>query len=668
MTERPRRLRRRSIIIASVVLAVVLALWLRPRQAVAPLLIPVEHGTLMLLRHETARIQPRDAVLVKAAFNGRVQSIVDDGVWVDTGTVLFVLDDSEESKRVAEERSQLITARQELRLARVRRAQAQDSEDAKVASASRAALLEGLRLTVLEATPPEGDALVVAAAALAPLEAQVDAARETFLEADGAWGQTLDAYLALADRQQEQRDHRLRFQSQADEARTLVEQDVEQLSGPERQARAEAQTRLDEAATALAALAKDDGLGAQLSAARTARDQARAARDAAEAALYAAEQAAEPAYLAVELAKRGLESAQLALDEASQTDALADAQRRLAQGRLSVSAGAMAAMELEDIEAAAAKAANQLDITRRRLAMARRGAAPEQLAEARAKAQRATEKAAAAQAARDRALALLDGEIAVAEAKVRRLRLSVERISARFPDLLRSYLALLAQERTALDPDDTARAAELDEEEQRTKDQLAAAQADPPGVFRAPCAGLARVRDTGDRKQQAGDQVWPDDVLVELFPPANMEVLMAVNEVAVRHVHPGQSATIAVPALGGRTFSASVSALAGIGRDKFAAQNRFADVTQYEARLSLDHPGTDLRQGMTALVELAVGNIPDATWLPRAAVRAGPTAGVFSARVGLAGVWTDFPGEYAGDHAVRISAGLTPGTLVWAMP
>ncbi len=664
MTERPRRSRRWVILAASLAAAVALGLWLRPSRAAAPELIPVQQGTLVLHRYETARIQPRDAVMVKAAFNGRVQSIVDDGLWVEAGALLFVLDDSEESKRVADERSQLITARQELRLARVRRAQAQDSEDAKVNSASRAAGLEGLRLHVLEATPPEGDALVVATTALAPLEARVETLREAFLAADGAWGQALDAYLALADRQQEQRDRRQRLQSQADEARTLVEQDPEQLSAPERQARNEAQTRLDEATTGLAILAKDDGLIAQLTAARATRDQARSARDEAEAALNAA----EPAYLAVELAKRGLDAALLALDEASQDDALVEAQRKLTQGRLSASAGAMATMEVEDLDAAAAKAANQLDITRRRLAMARRGAAPEVLVEARARAQRAREKAAAAQAARDRALALLDGEIAVAEAKVRRLRLSVERISARFPDLLRSYLELLAQERSALDPDDRARAAELDDEEQRTRAQLATAQADQPGVFRAPCAGLVRLRDLGERKQQVGDQVWPDDVLVELFPPANMEVLMAVNEVAVRHVRPGQSATIAVAALGGRTFAASVAAVSGIGRDKFAAQNRFADVTQYEARLGLADPGTDLRQGMTALVELAVESLPGVTWLPRAAVRAGATATSFRVRVGAAGVWTDVTGAYAGDHAVRIDDGLSPGTLVWATP
>jgi multidrug resistance efflux pump len=146
-------------------------------------------------------------------------------------------------------------------------------------------------------------------------------------------------------------------------------------------------------------------------------------------------------------------------------------------------------------------------------------------------------------------------------------------------------------------------------------------------VVKSPVAGLVRVMRNGDRQRQAGDQTWEFDAMVEIYPPENMDVLLRINEVDLRHLRIGQSARVVIPALKDREMCGEVVQLAGVGRDKFsrpeyAGKAGFADVVDFEVRVRLaDTTGVELRQGMAARVEIALGQPETVLRLPLAAVQ-----------------------------------------------
>jgi len=584
--------------------------------------------------HEAGELQPRDPVLVKVPFAGRIQTIVADGDWVEAGQVLFSLSEDDEVKRVTDDRSTLLAARQDLQLAQLKRADTAATEDRKLLTVKRAAQLEEERYRIATATPVLGDELLRLDAALKPIEADIQALRATYEQAQDTWQQAQDAWFDALDAVQGHRDAVSRAQSRCDELSARRDAGAEAETAAERDAAAKAGADLPAAQAELAkASAGGAELDQKLATMRAARDAAQGPRDKAAAALAAREAEAEELHVRVEIEKRGLPTAELQLDRQSAQVRYDEAVRQRDQGRASFAGGALGAVAMEDLETAVTKAKDQLDVTTAQLEISSRPPAAEVLAEAAGKRDRARARAAQAQADHDRVLALADQDTAVLAAKVARLEAGIAVSSSRFPALLETSIeanekelaALPAADSSSIEPDELERRHAIEQELAQQRSQLAEAKLHPPNVIISPVPGVARVMREGDRHRQPGDKAWERDVLVELFPPGNLQVLLRVNEVDVRRLNPGMPASVTIPTLD-FTCGGTVAAVAAVGHDLSAPGpdggdgGPFADVTQFDAQIRLGATRNDFRQGMTALVEILVEHRDDALWLPLAAV------------------------------------------------
>ncbi len=99
-----------------------------------------------------------------------------------------------------------------------------------------------------------------------------------------------------------------------------------------------------------------------------------------------------------------------------------------------------------------------------------------------------------------------------------------------------------------------------------------------------------------------------------------MELNVAVDEADVGQVQPRQTASFSVDAFPERTFAAVINQV------RFAPQTVQGVVT-YETVLSVDNSDLALRPGMTATVEIVVGEYRDVLLVPNAALRFAPPAG-----------------------------------------
>lgn len=661
---------KRGAIIGGTVLAGLAVLLLRHREP--PELwyepVPVQRGEVKDRLHLLGELAPRDPVLAKVGFTGRIQFIVPDGSWIEAGKPLVAVGEDDAMKEAAESRSQLLQARQELRLSRIKRRHAEESEALKVNKAERAQALEVLRFRILTSKPVGGDELLRLDAALKPKEAATVAVRAEQERIQADFQRLQDAFLAATDARAAHRDRLLRLETRIDELAAAAERSDEGMQEAERTEKAKATADLAQARSERdQLLAKDGELANGLRAARAARDGARPGRDAAAARLAAAEADEEDLRVRLEIEKANLQATLLHIDEASTKLALDDALRRRDQGRQSFAAGAMAKAAYDELEDDATRLTNQLDIVRAKIAIAERPLPPEVRAEADARLNRAKAEATDARSDRDRALALSDQEIAVLEARVKRLADQVEVKARAFPEIIESNLEFLDKELAGLDPDDADDASRRREAEAERADLLARlekAKVDPPNVITASVAGVVRVSRTDNRPRQAGDQVYEQDVVAEIFPPGRMEVQVRANEVEVRRLAVGQAATVTVPALPGFTSSAEVVQVSQLGRDKFADDGQTAGVVQFAVRCKLITAAPELRQGMTAMVGLTLATRSAAAWIPRAAVTR--VDGKWSVLTGDARhpVPRQIEGELFGADVFIVTAGLADGDTV----
>jgi len=100
---------------------------------------------------------------------------------------------------------------------------------------------------------------------------------------------------------------------------------------------------------------------------------------------------------------------------------------------------------------------------------------------------------------------------------------------------------------------------------------------------------------------------------------AQMELDVAVDEADVGHVKEGQKASFTVDAFPGRTFPAVIDQV------RFAPQTVQGVVT-YQTVLAVDNSDLTLRPGMTATVDIVVGDYPNVLLVPNAALRFTPPA------------------------------------------
>jgi multidrug resistance efflux pump len=634
--------------------------------------VSVQQGALHNIMRESGTLRPREPVLVKCPFIARIEYIVDEGSWVEQGDTLFILNEEEELKRVADERNNLLGVRQELRLAQMRRAFSADSEAHKVTAAKRRLELEAVRYRILAAKPVGGDELVRLHEQLTPLENKTKELRKRYEKAEAAYQHTFDQHLDAADALQNHRDALMRLQARIDELQARVDVAPENLNAAERTERDTAEKELPDARGEQDKLkGGETALVERLAAARAQVDEAQKPRNALAGELAERELNEQEYYIRIEIEKRGLPLAKLRLDHEAGTLSLAEAERKLEQGRQSFAHGALSRSALDDLEAAARRESNQLRIIEEKIAIADRPLAPELEAEAKVKLETAQNQAAQAEDAYKRALAIQDQEIAVLKAQERRWMASIDTKSRHFPSMIEANIEFAEKELAALDSEEVERRGEITRDIARLRAELEAAKANPPNVIKAPVSGIVWIMREGERPRQAGDKAWDEDALVELHPPGNMEVVVKVNEVNVKHVSKGMPATITIPALADAECPGEVSHVSAIGRDKFADAGDgwnpggFADVTQFDLRCSLRESRDDVRQGMTAIVSILLAEKATATWLPLGAVTR--TADGWTVLTGSARRPSEraISGEPFGTDFFIVSAGVQPGETVF---
>ena len=554
---------------------------------------PVRRGQVIDLGHEAGTLVPRAPLLATAPFEARLSWVIDDATWVEAGAPLAILADDDELRRLADERSQLEDARQDLAINRLRRAQAVDEQAVKVAIAARAAAIERGRFRIATSPAVGGEELIHLAEALAPVDERIRGLRTAAQTAQTAWNEAQDRHLDALGRWQEVQDNVLRLEARlTDLAPTPANAEAGGVADTGQAARK--RRRLERAAADGPATATIDieglrrktteelatarrqvsDLAREVEVARTAAEALRPARDAADAALQAAEDETLDLRLRLEIERRALPVTTLSLDRDNARLDLAEAERRLVDGQAAFAAKALSQGALDDLVAARADAQARLDILEQRLAVVAGPPAAELVAEAKARLAKAEADEAAARAERDRALAILDQGLLIAEAKVRRSEASIAQRSRRFPATIQAELDARQRELAQPGADRAAIEAAIAE---LTKD-LQQAKAAPPNIITAPVAGLARLRREGGRARQAGDQLWVADVVVEIHPPGNLEVLVRVNESTIARYAAGMPVRVEVPALTAPPDGAGVArplvrtgtiaSVSGIGRDK----------------------------------------------------------------------------------------------------
>ena len=619
--------------------------------------VVLSHGTVIDRLRETGTLMPRDPAIVAVPFDGKLQWVIDDSTWVQAGEPLFIIDDADELKKVSDERSQLTEAGQDRELALLKREQAGDTEERKVRKAEQDLTIEQARSRILTTKAVGGLELVRCDAELVPLEATTSVVRTQFESARIAWQQAQDAFIDQLDVWQDHQDQLLRLENRLDE---LTQQEKEAKSKPRTSVRspdehAASDKKSDQTkskkpgkpspknegpATPIEALSdptteipkilaerdalreKTGHVQAELTAARAKRDVQAPLKEAVATALATAEAAERELRIRIEIEKRGLPGTQLALDAELAQVTLDEAERRLREGQAAFAAKTLSQAAIDDLTAVRDSARTQATIVTERLALANRPVLPEVLAEAAARLAKSEQAATNAKAVRDRNLAILDQERAVLDAKIARLTASLALRARRFPSTIEQEIAARERDRS-LKPE---LAPQLDHELIGLRADLAKAKATPPNIAIAPVAGLVKVRREGDRQKLAGDQVWQADPMIEVFAPANMEVVVRVNEVNVARLTQGMKVTAEIPALGRLPRTGVITQVAGVGRDKNDGSGKKgqAGVTQFEVHINLesgdDHRDGDFRQGMTALVAIELQRIDNANWLPRSAI------------------------------------------------
>ncbi|HSM13535.1 MAG TPA: efflux RND transporter periplasmic adaptor subunit [Thermoanaerobaculia bacterium] len=95
---------------------------------------------------------------------------------------------------------------------------------------------------------------------------------------------------------------------------------------------------------------------------------------------------------------------------------------------------------------------------------------------------------------------------------------------------------------------------------------------------------------------------FQEDVILEISNLAGMEALVEVDENDIVNVALGDKATIEVDALPGVTFEGEVTEIASSAN--VSAQGTADQKTEFEVKVAILQPGTDLRPGMTASADI----------------------------------------------------------------
>src|SRR4051794_28626704 len=148
-------------------------------------------------------------------------------------------------------------------------------------------------------------------------------------------------------------------------------------------------------------------------------------------------------------------------------------------------------------------------------------------------------------------------------------------------------------------------------------------------VVKAPIDGLISVKENRDGQYfffngmvlpeyREGDTTSSGRNVADLIESGKMEVRAKVTEVDRDNLQAGQSATVQIDALPGRTFAAKVGPLsASASRGSYFETSA---VRQFDISLDLDHPDPAMRAGSSLRLTIDGREIKDALHVPRQAV------------------------------------------------
>lgn len=187
-----------------------------------------------------------------------------------------------------------------------------------------------------------------------------------------------------------------------------------------------------------------------------------------------------------------------------------------------------------------------------------------------------------------------------------------ERMRQLFEQELESQANLDAAS-AALEVDKARLRSALDQTEQSRASLKQARDALSKTTIYAPMAGTVSKLNKEVGEIAVGSQ-FQSDVILELSNLQGMEALVDVDENDIVSVALGDRATIEVDALPGRTFEGEVTEIANSANVN--AEGTADQKTEFEVKVTLIDPGSELRPGMTASAEIVTDVRPDALAVP----------------------------------------------------
>jgi hypothetical protein len=196
---------------------------------------------------------------------------------------------------------------------------------------------------------------------------------------------------------------------------------------------------------------------------------------------------------------------------------------------------------------------------------------------------------------------------------------------------VRNRLAQLEGDRTSRSQSDQAALAVAREKE--TKAQLAIGVATTilsQMVLRASMDGVVSVKDNMNisfgyqgmtlNEHRVGDQVQAGAAIAEVLDLGQLEIGADIDENDRARLAVGQTATLTLDALGGRTVPAKVSAVGTIMPQRFFGPGAAGPSRMFSATLALASPAADLRPGLTGRVTISGSPQVGVLHVPRGAV------------------------------------------------
>jgi multidrug efflux pump subunit AcrA (membrane-fusion protein) len=136
-------------------------------------------------------------------------------------------------------------------------------------------------------------------------------------------------------------------------------------------------------------------------------------------------------------------------------------------------------------------------------------------------------------------------------------------------------------------------------------------------TIKAPSSGMViYLKDWNGKKRAQGSTISPWDPGVATLPDlTQMESITYVNEIDVRKLAVGQPVVVTLDADPSKILEGKVSAVANVGE-----QRPNADAKVFEVKVTIEHPDTTLRPGMTTANAIETFKVKDALYVPLEAV------------------------------------------------